>query len=326
MSIFQITKKVYKMATEANIQELVAAVQTCLADKIQAGYDASSQLSVDIAHELAAIIEAKAANYTDVEIEKVMSLIGGDVDLAPFTEFMNTVKSLLDGDESTEEYDVFNLLVTDTAANKATLINQGSAITLITQTLTNIQTTLTGLQESITDHEARITTLEEMDHGTTDCESCQDDMLDLVKSAIQTGCEASTAEITAYQTARRTATTTAFADAIDPIFVNATGAVDTNVFTFTGTVSGVRPASVTVTTPNSVVVSATLVDGGFTVDYAPGVAPEEGDYTVVALDAANKIVGAGAVINHTNGGDAPEGEGDAPEGDGGAPEGDGAVL
>jgi hypothetical protein len=180
------------MATTEVIESLTQVVQDCLEAKLQAGFDANAALSLDIAREVASAVQTKANEYTDVEIANVMSLIsGGEVDLGPFTEFMNSVKTLIDGDENTEGYQIFELLVSDTAANKQTLINQ-------TTTLAAIQQNLTTFQSTLADHEARITALEAAQHEPIDCEDCHDELLNIVKNAIGDACTDSQTTLNAY--------------------------------------------------------------------------------------------------------------------------------
>ena len=54
------------MATQEVIDQLTAVAQDCLESKIQAGFDASAALTVDIALEIAQAMEIKANEYTDV--------------------------------------------------------------------------------------------------------------------------------------------------------------------------------------------------------------------------------------------------------------------
>ena len=201
------------MATQEVISALTTVVQDCLEDKLQAGFDAQASLTLDIAREVANAVENKANEYTDIEITKVMNLItNGEVDLGPFTEFMNSVKTLLDGDENTEGYQIFNTLITDTATNKQTLINHTTSIGLIQNTLNTFQTTLV-------DHEARITALELAQHEPVDCEDCHDELLNIVKGSISDACTAADATLAAHYDAQSPAIVSGFAQEIDPISI-----------------------------------------------------------------------------------------------------------
>ena len=182
------------MATLEVISALTTVVEDCLADKLQAGFDANAQLTVDVAKEIAAQLEYETTKYTDIEITEVMNLITNtDVDLGPFTAFMNSMKEILDGDEETEGYQIFTTLVSDTNNNTQTLINHSTSIGLIQSTLSTMQTT-------ITDHSDRITALENAQHEPLDCEECHDELLDILKSSINNACGATAASISAYRT------------------------------------------------------------------------------------------------------------------------------
>jgi hypothetical protein len=198
------------MATEEIKLDLQQVIQDCLTDKLQAGFDANSALTIDIARQVAVEIEARAADYTDEEIAKLKDLIGEGVDLKPIQDFMALMKELLDGNEETEQYDIFAKLVADTAENKASLLSHTSSIALIQQTLVTYDATLT-------DHENRLIALEAIDHSKIECEECQDDMLTLIKDITSAACDASNTAINAYTAAKSGAVSTSFADELDPI-------------------------------------------------------------------------------------------------------------
>lgn len=301
------------MATQAVINELTAVIQTCLTEKMQQGFDASANLTIEIARELAVAVEAKSTEYTDTEILKVKDLISGDVDLTPFTEFMTLIKTMLDGDEDTEGFQIFNTLVSDTVVNKQAIISHTSSITLITETLATIQATLTN-------HEQRIATLEAIDHrgGGVDCESCQDDMLEIVKGAISAGCVASTAAISAYQSAAAATATTSFANELDPIvFTSVVQPNSAGKLTVSGTYTGRRPVSVTITFVDGTTSIGALItdDKTFTATSIALAAALEGTITLQGRDAGGTNVGNVSTTSWSN----PE-----VQNDGGG--GDGAVL
>ena len=258
------------MATQEVISALTTVVQDCLEDKLQAGFDAQAALTLDIAREVAGAVENKANEYTDIEITKVMNLItNGEVDLGPFTEFMNSVKTLLDGDENTEGYQIFNTLVTDTATNKQTLINHTTSIGLIQNTLNTFQTTLA-------DHEARITALEQAQHEPVDCEDCHDELLNIVKGSIADACTSADATLNAYYAAEAPVIVSDFAQEIDPVSGTIVAAYDEVALTvaFSGEFTGRKVASVSVTVGAAAPVAAVVdldakswsFDGGLTAD------------------------------------------------------------
>jgi hypothetical protein len=198
------------MATEEIKLDLQQVIQDCLTSKLQAGFDANAKLTVDIARQVATEIEARASDYTDEEIAKLKDLIGEGVDLKPIQEFMALMKELLDGDESTEKYDIFSKLVSDTAENKASLISHTSSIALIQQTLVTFNSTLS-------DHENRLKALEALDHTKIDCGECEDGILTLMKDITTAACDASNTAITAYTEAKSGVVSASFADELDPI-------------------------------------------------------------------------------------------------------------
>ena len=180
------------MATQEVIDGLTQTIQDCLEAKLQAGFDANAALTIDIAREVASAVEDKANEYTDIEIDKVMTLItGGEVDLGPFTEFMNTIRTLLDGDEATEGYQVFITLVSDRAANKQLLISHAT-------TIQSVQNTLTTFQSTLADHETRIAALEAAQHEPMDCEDCHDEILNLVKGSMAAACAGADSSVTGH--------------------------------------------------------------------------------------------------------------------------------
>jgi len=309
------------MATQSVIDDLTTVIQTCLEEKLKAGFDANAALTIDIAREVATNVENKCNTYTDVEITKLVDLIGGgEVDLGPFTEFMNTIKTLLDGDENTEGYQIFNTLITDTATNKQTLIDHSTSIQLITNQLNTFQTTLV-------DHESRIAALEALDYGDPiDCEECHDDILEIIKDAQAQACTAASDSIAAYQAAETDSIVSDFANEMDPISLfNMTSEVsDTNIITISGEYTGRRIANITVSLPSGtadVTMTPTVnsISGTFTItDTVPTVAGDGA--AVVNAYSANPVVKLNDfdTVSYSVPG--------AVEGDGGEGEGDGAVL
>ena len=202
------------MATQEVIDGLTQTIQDCLEAKLQAGFDAQAALTVDIAREIAGAIETKANTYTDIEISKVTTLIeSNEVDLGPFTEFMNTLSTLLDGDETTEGYQIFNTLITDTTANSTLL---ASHVT----TIQTIQSTLTTFQSTLADHETRIAALEAGQHEAMDCEECHDAILTIVDDSMESACTAADVANAAHFTANAASTLADFAQRVDPISIS----------------------------------------------------------------------------------------------------------
>ena len=258
------------MATQEVIDGLTQTIQDCLEAKLQAGFDAQAALTVDIAREVAGAVENKANEYTDIEISKVMTLItGGEVDLGPFTEFMNTIKTLLDGDETTEGYQVFNTLISDTAANKQLLISH-------TTTIQSIQNTLTTFQSTLADHETRIAALEAAQHEPMECEDCHDEILNLVKGSMAAACAAADVTTGAHYTAEHSSVLAAFSQEIDPVSVTIVAAYDEVALTvaFSGAFTGRKVKSVSVVVGAGAPVAGVFdteaktwsFDGGLTAD------------------------------------------------------------
>ena len=279
------------MATQEVISALTTVVQDCLEDKLQAGFDAQASLTLDIAREVAGAVENKANEYTDIEIEKVMNLItGGEVDLGPFTEFMNSVKELLDGDENTEGYQIFNTLITDTAVNKQTLINHTTSIGLIQNTLNTFQTTLA-------DHEARITALEQAQHEPIDCEDCHDELLNIIKGSFTEACTDAAAAQVAYNTATSATVLADWKDELDPITL--TGSlVEDGTERLVASAVGRRVYSVSVAYPNGFIVAMNEESGDYGID-AP-TALTNGDYTFTAKDESGDVLKTDVVNRNVN--------------------------
>jgi len=282
------------MATESVVLEFQAVIEACLTDKLKAGYDASAALSVDLARQVAAEIEARAVDYTDAEIAKLTDLIGDGVDLKPITDFMATLKDLLDGDETAEGFQVFQKLISDTADNKQTLVNHTTSISLI-------QSTLATFQAELTDHENRIAALEAMDHSQVDCEACHDDMLNIIKAANEAACTAASTAITAYAAAKGAATSVSFADELDPVSFVMTANVDGfGILNVASTlVSGRRADSMLFTLPDGsfevfqIGADKQLVGGISTLLFDP---TSDSTGTAQAVDGTGAPVGAAITV------------------------------
>jgi hypothetical protein len=280
------------MATTEVIDSLTQVVQDCLEAKMLAGFDANAALTLDIAREVAAAVQTKANEYTDVEIANVLALIsGGEVDLGPFTEFMNSVKTLIDGDENTEGYQIFELLISDTAANKQTLINQ-------TTTLAAIQQNLTTMQATLADHEDRIAALEAAQHEPLDCEDCHDELLNIVKNAIGDACTDSTAANSAHYSTEHTSVLASWKNELDPITL--TGSLvevdGSDPARLLADATGRRVYSVQVAYPGGSVVDLLAEGASWGID-AP-TALTNGDYTFTVKDESGNML-TSAVVNRT---------------------------
>ena len=198
------------MATQEVIDQLTAVAQDCLESKIQAGFDASAALTVDIALEIAQAMEIKANEYTDVKISEVLTeLTNNEVDLGPFTEFMAEIYELLDGDDLTDGFQIFNLLATDASAALTTLAEH-------TVTLQTIQNNLTTFQNTLTDHSTRIAALEAAQHEPMDCEDCHDEILNLVDGSMDAACIASDVALATYRTTTSASVLAAFQAEMNP--------------------------------------------------------------------------------------------------------------
>ena len=287
------------MATQEVIDGLTQTIQDCLEAKLQAGFDANAALTVDIAREVANAVEDKANEYTDIEISKVMTLItGGEVDLGPFTEFMNTIKTLLDGDETTEGYQVFNTLISDTAANKQLLISH-------TTTIQSIQNTLTTFQSTLADHETRIAALEAAQHEPMECEDCHDEILNLVKGSMAAACTAADTTLTTHYASEHSSVLAAFVAEMNPVVASFSGQVISE--TAPGADDGIHNAFsvgyptatyVRLTTPaddwhNLAPVSGQ--DGDFTLQFAEPLS--NGVYLFELMDAQNNVLASDSVTH-----------------------------
>jgi hypothetical protein len=223
------------MASEQAILDLSAIVEDCITSRIKAGYDASAALTVDIARQVAAEVEAKAKDYTDEEVAKIKELLGGK-ELTPIFDLLNLIKDLLDGDDDTSNgFDTFNKLVSDTLSNKNTLVSHTTSLSLIQQQIKTLTETLGSNDELLADHEVRIKKLEELDHGSLDCEECHDEILGLVGKAITGAYDSASEIIASYTESTHAATVKNFADELDPVViegsasVNETGIISVNV-------------------------------------------------------------------------------------------------
>jgi hypothetical protein len=177
------------MATIEVIEGLTQVVQDCLEAKMQATFDASAALSVDIAREIGEALEAQLLTYTDDQIRTVMdSLSASEVDMTPLTDFMAEIRTLLDGDSLTAGWQIFNLLSADAATVKTGLIEQATELSVL-------QGNLSVFQTALSDHSARLATLEAALHAPVDCEECQDPFLGIVNSAIDVACDQSAAAL-----------------------------------------------------------------------------------------------------------------------------------
>lgn len=177
------------MATTEVIEDLTQVIQDCIDAKLQTVFDANAALSLDIAREIGEALEAQLTGYTDEQIQTVLTaLSANEVDLSPLITFMNEIKALLDGDPLTDGWQIFDLLTSDAAATKATLVTQSTE-------LSAIQGNLTAFQATLSDHSARVAALEAALHTPVDCEECHDDFLALVNGAIDTACDQSAAEL-----------------------------------------------------------------------------------------------------------------------------------
>ena len=282
------------MATPEVIAALTAAAQDCLEDKLQAGFDANAQLTVDIAKELMSSVEAASAEYTDIEISKVLDLIDqNEVDLEPFLTFMTSIKSLLDGDDLADGWQIFDLLAID--ANDVS-----SGLILQTTTINNLQTELSTFQTSLDDHTARITALELAQHEPVDCEDCHDDFLDILKGSISDACaDAAVAQAT-YQTTTSATIMDAWREELAEVVI-------THLRTDASAVNGshpVRYASVTgygvaavkmLNNSTGLLVDMVLTDGEWVGD---GAADNEG-FTIYAYNAAGDELGSLAQVATT---------------------------
>ena len=201
------------MATQEVIDQLTAVAQDCLESKIQAGFDASAALTVDIALEIAQAMEIKANEYTDVKISEVLTeLTNNEVDLGPFTEFMAEIYELLDGDDLTDGFQIFNLLATDASAALTTLAEH-------TVTLQTIQNNLSTFQNTLNDHTTRIAALEAAQHEPMDCEDCHDEILNLVDGSMDAACVASDTALATYRTNTAASVLAAFQLEMNPVSV-----------------------------------------------------------------------------------------------------------
>ena len=282
------------MATQEVIDGLTQTIQDCLEAKLQAGFDAQAALTVDIAREVAGAVENKANEYTDIEISKVMTLItGGEVDLGPFTEFMNTIKTLLDGDETTEGYQVFNTLISDTAANKQLLISH-------TTTIQSIQNTLTTFQSTLADHETRIAALEAAQHEPMECEDCHDEILNLVKGSMAASCTGADTTTNAHYASEHASVLDSWKNELDPITLTGslTEVDGSDPARLLAEAVGRRVYSVSVAYPNGFIVAMSDEDANWGVN-----APTDltnGDYTFTAKDEGGNVLKTDVVTRNVN--------------------------
>jgi hypothetical protein len=284
------------MASPDVLLDLQGVIEACLADKLQKGFDASAAISVDLATQVAKEIELRSSEYTDAEIAKLTDLIGGG-DLSPLIDLLNTIKQLLDGnDDTTDGFDTFNKLVEDIATNKQTLVNHTTSISLI-------QSTLATFDSKLTDHENRIAALEAIDHTKTNCEECQDGVLNLVKDTMAAACTAASATIDSYVAGKTHAVSTAFADQLDPIAFSATASADdsNNTVLVSGTVNtGRRVKSIAVIYDGMQLwrIVPVKADGSYSgvipAQFNPDLNPNANFYT---LDENEKSVGAGLQVH-----------------------------
>jgi hypothetical protein len=215
------------MASEQAVLDLGAIIEDCITSKIKAGYDASAALTVDIARQVATEVEAKAQDYTDEEIAKIKQLIGGGEELTPILELLNLIKDLLDGDDDTSNgFDTFNKLVSDTLDNKNTLVNHTTTLSLIQKQLQDLTASIEANTKTLVDHDARLKKLEELDHTKLECEECHDGILAVVGEAISGVCESVGETIANYTTANNAITVKNFADELDPVVIEGSASVN----------------------------------------------------------------------------------------------------
>jgi len=243
------------MASEQAVLDLKTIIEDCLTSKIKAGYDANSALTIDIARQVATEVEARATEYTDEEIAKIKALIGGDEDLQPLIDLLNVIKNLLDGDGDTSNgFDTFNKLISDTLANKNTLVNHTTSLSLIQQQLADISTSIGKITSDITDHDDRLKALEGKVHEPVDCEDCHDGILAVVGDAMDAACKAAGTAIANYTSAANATTSRSFADELDPIKATGAANVDVNgiIIVEASKVTGRRMKSLSFTVQGSV--------------------------------------------------------------------------
>jgi hypothetical protein len=167
------------------VKELTDTIAECLTSKMNAGFQASSKLTIDIARILASELEFKATRYTDEQIDELLTLMDS-TDLTPFKDFMDTLKEVL-GEES-GNYRTIEKLMLDTKTNHVSVINLNS-------TIVDITLTITGINNKVSILDDRLRLLETDTLGQIDA---SDDVIVIFNAIITNACNAAKNTLQAY--------------------------------------------------------------------------------------------------------------------------------
>lgn len=197
------------MATrEELIADLTSTMQGCIEEHLQSNFEQGAQFSIDVAQKIAGQLETKLAESTETQINELKSLItSGDADIQPFIDFMSEMKSLLDGNDDEEGYQVLNALLADLKTVKELTESQGQTIEQMSNLLTTQTQTLADHTTKIADLRTDVDALKNATPvtGEADCEKCIDEMLELNAANWEAVCAAVKTSTEAFMTSRRTA-------------------------------------------------------------------------------------------------------------------------